>query len=151
MKNKILIMSLVVVFSVLLIIGIYYNTKDSMGNYLIQISIALAFATIIEFSRIIIFYPEKSNFKLFFVAFIIILITTEIGKWTRFYQDKHIIYQDFRGFETLYYGGKEVIGINSDKIGSVWFLKEDKTTFILFDGTKIECLKNKCNIVENKE
>lgn len=151
MKNKILIMSLVIVFNALLIIGIYYNTEDSMGNYLIQIFIALAFAAIIEFSRIIIFYQKKSNFNLFLVAFIIMLIATEIGKWTRFYQDKHIIYQDFRGFETLYYGGKKAIEINSDKIGSVWFLKEDETTFILFDGTKIECLKNECNIVENKE
>lgn len=62
MKNKILIMSLVVVFNALLIIGIYYNTEDSMGNYLIQIFIALAFAAIIEFSRIIIFYQKKIKF-----------------------------------------------------------------------------------------
>lgn len=40
------------IFSALLIIGIYYNTEDSMGNYLIQIFIALAFATMFDETKI---------------------------------------------------------------------------------------------------
>lgn len=148
MKNKILTINLPVMLSAMLIIFGYCIIENKMGNYITQLYLALGFGAILYFTYIFTFKETRTNPFLFVILFSTMLLATEIGKEIRIQQKNHIIYQDIRKFDELYFDGKKVIEINSEKIGATWFLGIDKTVFVLFDGTKIECIKDKCKNVK---
>lgn len=148
MKNKILTINLPVVLSVMFIIFGYYTIENEMGSCIIQLYLALGFGVILYFTYIFTFKETRTNPFLFLILFSTMLLATEIGKEIRIQQKNHIIYQDIRKFDELYFDGKKVIEINSEKIGATWFLGIDETTFVLLDGTKIECIKDKCKTLK---
>lgn len=132
------------------ILSWYYKIENDIGNYNTQIFIAFGFSIILYFIFSLIFKEKKFQPFFLLVFFSTMLLMTEAGKEIRIQQKNHIIYQDIGKFDELYFDGKKVIGVNSEKIGATWFLGIDETTFILLDDTKIECIKDKCNILKRE-
>lgn len=148
MEKKILITTLLTVICSIFIIIIYWNIKHDMGNCNTQLLVAFGCSVILYLIILFAFKEKKFQPFLLTILFSMVFLSIEIGKMARIQQKNHVVFQDVSKFEKLFYGGKEIIGVNSTKISSISFLENDKTTFILHNGTKIECIKNKCDIFD---
>lgn len=149
--KKILTTTLPTIICSIFIIITYWNIKHDMGNCNTQLLIAFSYSVVLYLILSLSFKEKKFQPFLLTILFSIMFLNTEIGKMIRIQQENHVISEDVSKFKILFYDGKEIIGVNSTKISSISFSESNKTVFILYDGTTVKCIKNKCDIFDKSD